>query len=64
MQGWNPKQHNPLTDAPQSPTIGGKAEPETGAGITINGQSVTLPWPFMVAEEDKNYPSIDILIQD
>lgn len=56
--------YNPLTDAPQSPTIGGKPEPETGAGITINGQSVTLPWPFMVAEEDKAYPSIDILVQD
>ena len=56
--------YNPLTDAPLSPRIEPKADPEQGEGLTINGRSVALPWPFMVAEEDKNYPSIDILVQD
>ena len=63
MNGWNPKQHNPLTDAPPSPRITAKAEPEDEHGLTINGQPVALPWPFL-APAEPNIPTIDILVQD
>lgn len=63
MRGWNPTDHNPLTDAPKSPRIEPDRpdEPADTGAVTLNGNSVTLPWPFLVAEADDAYPSVDIL---
>jgi hypothetical protein len=65
MTGWEPRDYNPLTSAPRSPTLRDMAKPEPTdeASVTVNGSSIILPWPFLVAPGDDG-PTIDILISD
>lgn len=66
MTGWEPNSYNPLTSPPkQDRPLQDKPEPvESESAVTINGQSVALPWPFLVGDADSNFPTVDILTSD
>lgn len=64
MEGWNPDNYNPLTSPPkQARPLQDKPAPvEDEGAVTINGQSVALPWPFLVGDADG--PTVDILTSE